>query len=52
MGFLTRVMTAVLPCLMVAGVLGHLSQLEDNYLDTTGHYTRIFAHQALEGAAF
>jgi hypothetical protein len=29
----------------------HLSQLTDDYLDTTGHFTRIFAHQALEGAA-
>ncbi len=29
----------------------HLSQLTDDYLDTTGHFTRIFAHKALEGAA-
>ena len=29
----------------------HLSQLADDYLDTTGHYTRILAHKALEGAA-
>jgi hypothetical protein len=29
----------------------HLSQLTDDYTDTTGHYTRIFAHKALEGAA-
>jgi len=29
----------------------HLSELTPDYLDTTGHYTRIFAHQALEGAA-
>jgi hypothetical protein len=29
----------------------HLSQLTDDYLDTTGHYTRILAHQALEGEA-
>jgi len=29
----------------------HLSQLTDDYLDTTGHYTRILAHEALEGEA-
>lgn len=29
----------------------HLSQLTDDYLDTTGHFTRIFAHKALEGGA-
>src|ERR1035437_1914793 len=29
----------------------HLSQLTDDYLDTTGHYTRIMAHKALEGEA-
>jgi hypothetical protein len=29
----------------------HLSQLTDDYLDTTGHYTRILAHKALEGEA-
>lgn len=29
----------------------HLSQLTDNYLDTTGHYTRVLAHKALEGEA-
>jgi hypothetical protein len=29
----------------------HVSQLTDDYLDTTGHYTRILAHQALEGEA-
>jgi hypothetical protein len=29
----------------------HVSQLTDDYLDTTGHYTRILAHEALEGAA-
>jgi hypothetical protein len=29
----------------------HLSQLTPDYLDTTGHYTRIFAHKALEGPA-
>jgi len=29
----------------------HLSRLTDDYLDTTGHFTRIFAHKALEGAA-
>lgn len=29
----------------------HLSQLTDDYLDTTGRYKRIFAHKALEAAA-
>ena len=29
----------------------HLSQLTDDYLNTTGHFTRIFEHKALEGAA-
>jgi hypothetical protein len=29
----------------------HLSQLTDDYLDTKGHFTRIFAHKALEGSA-
>lgn len=29
----------------------HLSKLTDDYLDTTGHYTRILAHKALEGEA-
>ena len=29
----------------------HLSQLTDDYLGTTGHFTRIFVHKALEGAA-
>jgi len=29
----------------------HLSQLTDDYLDTTGHFTRIMAHLALEGEA-
>jgi hypothetical protein len=29
----------------------HVSQLTDDYLDTTGLYTRILAHQALEGEA-
>jgi hypothetical protein len=29
----------------------HLSQLTDDYLDTTGHFTRILAHEALEGEA-
>jgi hypothetical protein len=29
----------------------HLSQLTDDFLDTTGHYTRILAHKALEGEA-
>lgn len=29
----------------------HLSQLTDDYLDTTGRYTRILAHKALEGEA-
>ncbi len=29
----------------------HVSQLTDDYLDTTGHYTRMLAHQALEGEA-
>jgi len=29
----------------------HLSQLTDDYTDTTGHYTRIMAHKALEGEA-
>ena len=29
----------------------HVSQLTDDYLDTTGHYTRILAHRALEGEA-
>lgn len=29
----------------------HLSQLTDDYLDTTGHFTRVFAHKALEGGA-
>ncbi|MDR3745515.1 MAG: glycoside hydrolase family 43 protein [Acidobacteriaceae bacterium] len=29
----------------------HLSELAPDYLDTTGHYTRIFEHKALEGAA-
>lgn len=29
----------------------HVSQLTDDYLDTTGHYTRILAHKALEGEA-
>jgi hypothetical protein len=29
----------------------HLSQLTADYLDTTGHYTRILAHKALEGEA-
>jgi hypothetical protein len=29
----------------------HLSQLTDDYLDTTGHYTRILAHESLEGEA-
>lgn len=27
----------------------HVSQLAEDYLDTTGHYTRILAHKALEG---
>jgi hypothetical protein len=29
----------------------HVSQLNADYLDTTGHYARILAHKALEGAA-
>lgn len=29
----------------------HVSELTGDYLDTTGHYTRILAHKALEGAA-
>lgn len=29
----------------------HVSELTDDYLDTTGHYTRILAHRALEGEA-
>jgi hypothetical protein len=29
----------------------HLSQLTDDFLDTTGHFTRILAHRALEGEA-
>lgn len=29
----------------------HVSQLTDDYLDTTGHYMRILAHKALEGEA-
>ncbi len=29
----------------------HVSQLTDDYLDTTGHYTRVLAHKALEGEA-
>lgn len=29
----------------------HVSQLTDDYQDTTGHYTRILAHRALEGEA-
>lgn len=29
----------------------HVSQLTGDYLDTTGHYTRILAHKALEGEA-
>ncbi len=29
----------------------HVSQLTTDYLDTTGHYTRILAHKALEGEA-
>lgn len=29
----------------------HVSQLTDDYLGTTGHFTRILAHQALEGEA-
>lgn len=29
----------------------HVSQLTADYLDTTGHYTRILAHKALEGEA-
>ena len=29
----------------------HVSQLTSDYLDTTGHYTRILAHKALEGEA-
>ena len=29
----------------------HVSELTPDYLDTTGHYTRILAHKALEGAA-
>ena len=29
----------------------HVSELADDYLDTTGHYTRMLAHKALEGAA-
>ena len=29
----------------------HVSQLTSDYLDSTGHYTRILAHKALEGAA-
>lgn len=29
----------------------HLSQLTPDYLNTTGHFTRIFEHKALEGAA-
>jgi hypothetical protein len=29
----------------------HVSQLTGDYLDTTGHYTRILAHRALEGEA-
>ncbi len=29
----------------------HVSELAPDYLDTTGHYTRILAHKALEGAA-
>lgn len=27
----------------------HVSQLTDDFLDTTGHYTRMLAHKALEG---
>lgn len=29
----------------------HVSELTADYLDTTGHYTRILAHKALEGEA-
>jgi len=29
----------------------HVSQLADDFLDTTGHFTRILAHKALEGEA-
>lgn len=29
----------------------HISELTADYLDTTGHYTRILAHKALEGEA-
>jgi len=29
----------------------HVSELTPDYLDTTGHYTRILAHEALEGEA-
>lgn len=29
----------------------HLSELTPDFLDTTGHYTRILAHKALEGEA-
>src|SRR5579875_664077 len=29
----------------------HVSQLTDDYLDTTGHYSRILAHKALEAEA-
>lgn len=29
----------------------HVTKLTDDYLDTTGHYTRILAHKALEGEA-
>ena len=29
----------------------HVSELTDDYLDTTGHYTRILAHKSLEGEA-
>lgn len=29
----------------------HVSQLTDDYLDTTGHFRRILAHKALEGEA-
>jgi hypothetical protein len=29
----------------------HVSELAPDYLDTTGHYTRILAHQSLEGEA-
>lgn len=29
----------------------HISQLSDDFLDTTGHFTRMLAHKALEGEA-